>query len=162
MVKSYKPQFVKKGHGDEKGKRKPFIEPITKYMATDLITFRPDTEIITVIETLLQQKISGAPVLNDKNEVIGVIDDKDCMRVLIDSVFNNQPVSNFKVEMYMSNVYKTIRVDADVLDVANEFLKSAFKRLLVVDEKGRLVGQVSRRDILNAIKIMNITTWHKT
>lgn len=161
MVKSYTPKFIKKGNKDDKMKGKPFIEPITKYMATDLITFKPDSDIITVIETLLEKKISGAPVLNEKNEVLGVIDDKDCMRVLIDSVFNNQPIGNAMVEKYMTNIFKAIRIDSDVLDIANEFLTSNFKRFLVIDENGRLVGQVSRRDILNAIKAMNITTWHK-
>jgi len=90
-----------------------------------------------------------------------MIDDKDCLRALSDSVINNQPVSKYKTEMYMDNIYKTMPVSSDVLDVANEFLKSNYKRFLIVDEKGRLIGQVRRRDILRAIKAMNITTWHK-
>jgi predicted transcriptional regulator len=61
----------------------------------------------------------------------------------------------------MDKIYKTMPVSSDVLDIANEFLKSNYKRFLIVDEKGRLIGQVSRRDILKAIKAMNITTWHK-
>jgi len=161
MVKSYKPSFMKAGHSDEKRKGHANIEPVTKYMATDLITFTPETEIIEVIETLLERRISGAPVLNEKKEVIGMIDDKDCLRALSDSVLNNQPVDKCKTKTYMDNIYKTMPVSSDVLDVANEFLKSNFKRFLIVDEQDRLIGQVSRRDILRAIKAMNITTWHK-
>ena len=61
----------------------------------------------------------------------------------------------------MTDVYQTISIDADIVDAANEFLKSNFKRLLVIDDKGRLKGQISRRDILRAIKDINQTNWHK-
>jgi predicted transcriptional regulator len=128
-------------------------------MATDLIVFTPDTEIVEVIETLLEKRISGAPVLNENKEVVGLIDDKDCLRVLIDSVYHNQPISASKVGTYMTDVMKTISYKADVVDVANVFLNTKYKRLLVVDEQDRLVGQVSRRDILRAIKSMHTANW---
>jgi len=156
---NFKPNFEKKETHGEKINRASKYEPVTKYMATDLIVFTPDTDIIEVIETLLDKRISGAPVLNEKKEVIGLIDDKDCLRVLIDTVYHNQPISDSKVSSYMTDVMKTISYEADVVDVANVFLNSKYKRLLVVDEKGRLVGQVSRRDILRAIKTMNTSNW---
>ena len=46
------------------------IDPVTKYMAINLITFTPETEIIEVIDTLLDKRISGAPVLNEKKEAL--------------------------------------------------------------------------------------------
>ncbi len=156
---NFKPNFEKKETHGEKINRVSKYEPVTKYMATDLIVFTPDTDIVEVIEILLGKRISGAPVLNEKKEVVGLIDDKDCLRVLIDTVYHNQPISDSKVGSYMTDVMKTISYEADVVDVANVFLNSKYKRLLVVDEKGRLVGQVSRRDILRAIKSMNTTNW---
>jgi len=135
-------------------------ESVTKYMAKSLITFSPDTEIIHVIDSLLEHRISGAPVLNDQNEIVGVIDDKDCLNTLIDSAYYNQPVSKNKVSNYMTDVFKRINQNSDIVDVANVFMRTNFKRLLVVDDDGKLVGSVSRRDILRAIKEMNITTWH--
>ena len=135
-------------------------DPVTKYMAVDLITFRPDTEIKEAIETLLSKRISGAPVLNENKEVVGLIDDKDCLSVLIDSVYHNQPLSKNTVGHYMSNVMKTININSDIVDVANIFMSTKFKRLVVVDDEGKLKGQVSRRDILRAIKEMNSSTWY--
>ncbi len=132
---------------------------ITKYMVKDLITFRPDTEIDTVINTFLEKGITGAPVLNEKKEIVGLIDDKDCLNVIVQDAYHNQPGGKNTVDAYMTNVMRTISVDADVIDAANIFLRTPFKRLLVVDHDGKLVGQVSRRDILRAIKDMKSTTW---
>jgi predicted transcriptional regulator len=133
--------------------------PVTKYMAKNLITFSPDTEIIKVIDSLLEHRISGAPVLNEKREIVGVIDDKDCLNTLIDSAYYNQPVSKNKVSNYMTDVFKCINQSSDCVDVANLFMRTNFKRLLVVDDDGKLVGSISRRDILRAIKDMEVTTW---
>ena len=108
---------------------------------------------------MLENRITGAPVLNDKNEVVGLIDDKDCLNVLVGSAYYNHPVGNDTVASYMSNEMKTISVHDDIVDVANIFLQTKFKRLLVKDDNGKLVGQISRRDILQAIKDLNMNTW---
>ena len=134
------------------------FESVTKYMATDLVTFTPDDEIGNVMEMLLNKKISGAPVLNDKRELVGMISEQDCLRVVIDSVYYNQPLSKHLVKEYMTTELLTIDVKADVVDVANMFLKHRFRRFPVV-ENGVLRGQVSKRDILRAAKNLKFTTW---
>ncbi len=154
---NFKPKLEKK----EEGKKVKKYEPISKYMAKDLITFTADAEITEVIDTLLKHRISGAPVLNEKEEIIGVIDDKDCLHTLVDSVYHNVPIRKRHVKSYMTDVYKTINIEADIVDAASVFLKSKYKRLLVVDDKGKLKGQISRRDILRAIKEVNRTNWKK-
>ena len=128
-------------------------------MATNLITVTPETEILEVIRTFLDKDITGAPVLNDEKELVGIIDDKDCLRLLIDSVYHNQPIKNTLVESYMTDVMKTINTDANVVDAAKIFLETKYKRLLVVDDKGKLIGQVSRKDILKAIETIYVPKW---
>ena len=158
---NFKPKFERKGQSEGHFSDTSNFESITKYMATDLVTFKPDNEIREVIAILLDRNISGAPVLNEQHEIIGLIDDKDCLRLLIDSVYHNQPITKATVDAYMTTVMKTISVHANVVDVANEFLNSKYKRLLVVDDKGKLVGQISPKDILRAIKTMNVPNWKK-
>lgn len=158
MVKSFKPKLTKKDSADSKGRADQF-EPITKYMATDLITFTPDTDILEVIRTFLKKNISGAPVLNEKKEVVGLIDDKDCLRLLIDGVYHNEPIANIKVESYMTSVMKVIDVSANVVDAAKIFLDTKYKRLLVINEEGKLIGQISRADILKAIDTIYVPKW---
>ena len=145
---------------DSASKDRQFQPPsVTEYMTTDLITFTPDTEVKEVIESLLKNRISGAPVLNDKKEVVGLIDDKDCLNTLVGGAMYNHPVSKDLVSNYMSNVMKTITVHEDILGVANIFLRTPYKRLMVLDDNDKLVGQISRRDVLRAIKEMNTSTW---
>lgn len=132
-------------------------EPVTKHMATDLVTFTPDTPIFEAIRTLLEKRVSGAPVLNKNKELVGLIDDKDCLRVLVDSVYYNMPVSRGTVSRYMSNVMKTISEDANIIDVSDIFATTPYKRLLVIDADGKLKGQISRRDVLRAVQSMTRT-----
>jgi len=139
--------------------RKLNVASVKEYMTKALITFKEDTEINEVIKTLLEKRITGAPVLNDKGEVVGLIDDKDCLNVLFGSAYYNHPVGRETVSNYMSNVMKSISVHEDIMAVANTFLHTPYKRLLVLDDDGKLVGQISRRDILRAIKDLNANTW---
>lgn len=128
------------------------IPSVEKYMTRDLITFKKDTDINVVIKSLLDNRISGAPVLNDSGQVVGLIDDKDCLNVLFGNAYNRIPTTSNTVSNYMSNVMKTISIDQDIMDVASVFISSPYKRLLVMGEDNKLVGQISRRDILRAIK----------
>lgn len=159
MVKSFKPKLTKKDSSGSKDGNDEKFEPITNYMATDLITFTPDTDVMEVIRTFLKNNISGAPVLNDKKEVVGLIDDKDCLRLLVDSVYHNEPIANIKVQSYMTSVMKIIDVNANVVDAAKIFLETKYKRLLVINKEGKLTGQISRHDILKAIETIYVPVW---
>jgi len=132
---------------------------VAEYMTSELITFSPDTEIEAVIDSLLKNRISGAPVLNDKGEVVGMIDDKDCLKMVFGSAYYDLPSGREVVGSYMSDIMKSILDTSDVIDAANIFLQTTYKRLLVMNESGKLVGQISRRDVLRAIDDMNTNTW---
>lgn len=125
---------------------------VEAYMTRDLITFKRDTEINVVIKSLLDNRISGAPVLNDNGQVVGLIDDKDCLKILFGNAYNRLPTTSDTVSSYMSNVMKTISVNQSILDAASVFVSTPYKRLMVMDKNNKLVGQISRRDVLRAIK----------
>ena len=133
-------------------------DPVTKYMAKDLITFRPEQDIYEAIDLMLKHKISGAPVLDASGKLVGLLSEKDCLRVMISSAYHNEPIGIRRVADYMTANVATITPDKDVLDVANMFLSSNYRRFPVV-ENGKLLGQVSRRDILKAAKDMKTANW---
>ncbi len=126
---------------------------VTKFMATKLITFTPDTDINVAIDIILKKKISGAPVLNEKKELVGMLSEVDCLRILLEGPYNKEPEKMTTVADYMSTSVKTITSDKSILDAAYEFVHSGYKRLPVT-ENGELVGQISRVDILGAIQKM--------
>lgn len=135
--------------------------PIREYMATNLITFTPDSNIMEVVNALLEKKITGAPVLNDKREVVGMIDDKTCLKLLVASEYYNSHPAEHTVSNYMDNVMTTVKEDISISEAANIFLETKYKRLIVVDDSGKLAGQISRSDILRAIRDINTISWKK-
>ncbi len=131
---------------------------IDKIMAKDEVTLSPDQPINDAIDILLENKVTGAPVLDMNRRIVGMITEKDCLKVLIDSAYHNMPFSDKTVSNYMSPVVKTVTTEHDLLDLANEFLTTNYRKFPVVYSE-TLVGQVSRRDVLRAIREMNSTTW---
>ena len=121
---------------------------IKDVMATDLITFKPDTPIESAIKSFLENKISGAPVVNEQGDLIGMLSEKDCLGTLFESSYYNNP-SGY-VKDYMSTELITISIYDTLSEVAQKFLDLRFRRFPVL-ENGKLVGQISRRDVLKAV-----------
>ena len=122
---------------------------VSKYMTTKLITFKPDQSVLEVMELLIKNKISGGPVVNEKNELLGIISEGDCMKQIAESGYYNVPMNNVKVEDHMIKDVDTITAGMSIFEVASLFYTSKRKRFPVL-ENGELVGQISRRDVLKA------------
>jgi CBS domain-containing protein len=151
---NFKPVFeTKNTHETE-------YEPIMKYMVplNNMITFGPDQPIQEVIDKIIETKISGAPVVDANRHMVGIISEKDCLRVIVDQAYHNLPANSRKVSDYMTANVKTLSPKTNVVEAAIEFLNSTVRRFPVV-ENGTLIGQVSRRDILRASQNIKATTW---
>jgi CBS domain-containing protein len=158
--KLYMKNFQNRRHDDGSNDSTLKIPLVTEYMTpiSRLITIHENTPVMEVLNTLLDKRITGAPVVNDNGDVVGLIDDKDCLNILLGNAYYNHPVERDTVSEYMTNVMKDITIDNDMVSVANIFLTTPFKRLLVMNN-GKLAGQISRRDVLRAIKDMNSNSW---
>ena len=133
--------------------------PVTDYMTQDVITFHPDQSIADAMDTFLELRISGAPVVDNEGKIIGILSEIDCLKIMVDEAYHNLPHGRINVAKYMSSNVVTIPTTADVLDIASRFLRTHFRRFPVVDHNGKLVGQVSRRDILKATRDLKTSTW---
>lgn len=131
---------------------------VSDYMTRKLITFRPEQPIEEVIETLIKNKISGGPVVNEKNELVGIISEGDCIKHISESKYYNQPMEKENVERHMVQNVETISGDMSIFDAANKFLQSKRRRFPIV-EKGKLVGQISQKDILKATIALKSQNW---
>ncbi len=146
----------KRQEPDQKAGQK--YDSVAKYMAKDLITFTPDQDIVTAIDVMLEKRISGGPVLNEKGEIVGILSEKDCLKIIVDRAYHNQPNQKSKVKDFMTSVVATIDIDKDIVDAANMFLGTNYRRFPVV-ENGILKGQISRRDIMRATREIKGTSW---
>lgn len=124
---------------------------VREYMAKDLIVFKPADDIYAAIDKLVQAEISGAPVVDDDGKLVGIISQKDCLRILANGVFHNAPAG--EVSQYMTEAVMTIDPDMDIFTVVDIFLNTVYRRLPIVENEV-VVGQISRRDILKAIQHM--------
>lgn len=151
---NFKPLFEKKKPND------PNQDPIEKYMVplNHMVTLKPDQGIMEAIATILEKRISGAPVLDEQRHLIGNLSEKDCLRIVEDKVQRNLPVKDKKVSDYMSTNVRTFSPTTTVVDACIEFLNSPIRRYAVV-ENGALVGEISRRDILRMASKMKSSTW---
>jgi len=133
---------------------------VSDYMAKKLITFSPQQSLIETMETLVHNDITGGPVVNEKNELLGMISESDCMKQLSDSRYFNMPMGSETVEKYMSTAVETIDANASIFFAADQFYKSPYKRFPVM-ENGKLIGQISQHDILLAALKLNSQNWGK-
>lgn len=122
---------------------------VRNYMARDLISFRPDTDVLDAIHDLVKHRVAGAPVVDHHGDLIGMLSELDCMKVALDASYYGQrggPVSD-----YMTTDVETIDAETNIVDLAERFVSSRFRRFPVLKD-GRLVGQISRRDVLRALE----------
>lgn len=146
------------GKREEKSIDVMTYESVAKYMATNLFTFSPDQGIDEAIDIMLNKRISGGPVLDERGALVGMLSERDCLKIMVDAAYLNYPVGRGTVADYMSKDIKTIDISKDVLDAANMFLSGSVRRFPVV-ENGKLKGQISRRDIMKAARELKGTTW---
>lgn len=126
---------------------------IKDYMATNLTTFTPDMAISKAIKYLNTHQISGAPVIDERGSLVGMLSEKDCLQVALQSTYYEDWVGGV-VSEYMTTEVATVSDTSSVVDIAEMFLKSSYKRYPVISEGGELVGQISRSDILRALEII--------
>jgi CBS domain-containing protein len=117
-------------------------------MATDVTTFSPDMEILRAMEMLLEKKFSGAPVVDENGRLVGVLSKKDCLKAALNASYHQE--WGGAVADYMSNRVETLDADLDLVAAAERFLASHYRRFPVM-EGGRMIGQISRADLLRAL-----------
>ena len=121
---------------------------IESYMAADPVCLAPEDDIVDAMRLLLEKHFSGAPVVDSEGQLVGVLSKKDCLKIVYNTAYHQD--WGGKVAQYMSRDVEHVEADSSILEVAEKFLASSFRRFPVLRD-GRLVGQISRCDVLRAI-----------
>jgi CBS-domain-containing membrane protein len=113
------------------------------------LTFTQDIDIGTAMREMLRAGLTGAPVVDSEGRLCGMLTEKDCLKALVRQAMDGAPGAS--VRDHMTSSVDSITPTTQLLDITRLFLSRPFRKLPVVDADGRVVGQVSRRDILRAI-----------
>lgn len=111
-------------------------------MTKEVITISSDATLADAIELLMAKEISGMPVINSEEKMIGIISEKD----ILNFAFSGN-LHNTKVAEVMTKDVVSFASDTDVDTIALAIGHNKFRRVPIVDGD-KLVGIVSRRDII--------------
>ena len=122
---------------------------VRDYMDKVVPTLSPETDILEGVDFLLKNHVTGAPVLDAAGNVIGILTEKDCLRLLSTGMEADMPRG--VVRDFMTKEVASVPPDMNVYFLAGHFLKANYRRLPVI-EKGKLVGAITRFDVLRVIQ----------
>jgi CBS domain-containing protein len=119
------------------------MKTIRDVMQPRPIVIRRDDSLHLALERLIESKISGLPVVDDEGQLVGVLTEKDLLKIFyepdahtVESVMTRDPIS--------------MSVDAPLVDVVDCLMANDFRRVFIHDHE-KLVGLISRADLMPAI-----------
>jgi CBS domain-containing protein len=120
---------------------------VRQVMTKRVVTIKASATVDEVFDLLLRHNVSGLPVVNDSDRLVAVISEADLFRLLDTPASQTTPLS----ELWTSDLI-TVRPDDTLPDVIDLFHAHQVRRFPVVDEDGKLIGVVSRRDVIRMIR----------
>lgn len=121
---------------------------VADHMKREVVTLTPTQEINSAVHVLLHHKVSGAPVVDETGTLVGILSEKDCLRAALEASYYRDWGKS--VDAYMARDLVTMDSSLDILAACQRFLDGPYRRFPVT-EAGRLVGIISRTDILRAL-----------
>jgi len=121
---------------------------VKDFMTTNVRKLPLDLNILRAVQILSDDEISGAPVVDEHGRLVGMLTERDCMRVVLDAAYHGMPGG--LVRDYMSTEPESVSPEETLVKLAQLFIERHFRRFPVV-ENGRLIGIISRRDVMRAI-----------
>ena len=122
------------------------------YMITNPIKVREDANLFDTMKIIIDNKVSGVCVKNEDKTLVGVLSEMDCLAAILKATYNEVGVG--LVKEYMTKDVIVAHPSEGIINIAQDMLLKHQRRRPVV-ENGKLVGQVSCRQLLTAVKKFN-------
>lgn len=119
------------------------------YMTTKVVSLSPDMDVMAAMRHFSAHRISGAPVIDERGELVGILTERDCLRSIVVAGYHGEGCCG-EVAEFMTRDVVSVEVATPLLDIAQLFVTTIYRRFPVVDE-GRVVGVISRRDVIRAV-----------
>lgn len=134
---------------------KPHSEPSPKppvakdFMTRSVFTVREDANIYDAIDLVVKKNLTGVPVVDASNRLVGFLSEKDCLPLITaDAYHPSQPAE--EVSRFMTRDVIVVEPDTGLVKVSELFMEHPFKKIPVVEGK-RLVGLVKLQDVMRVI-----------
>ncbi|MEG6521634.1 CBS domain-containing protein [Desulfotomaculum sp. 1211_IL3151] len=142
-------------------------------MSTNVITVKGDTTIKEIAEKLIEEKISGVPVVDEEENLIGIVTEGDLLHKeanprtpryfgILGAVIyfggmeqykeDFKKLAALKASEIMTTKVVTAAKETEVSDLANLMIKHNIKRIPIT-ENDKIIGMVSRADIIKTFKM---------
>jgi len=121
------------------------------YMLLDPVKVKADEDVFEAIHKILSYKVSGICVVDEHNSLLGVLSELDCLKAILSSVYNENPCVG-QVKDFMTTEVISVNMHDSIVDVATDMLEHKHRRRPVIDDEGILIGQVTCRQLLGAVK----------
>ena len=115
-------------------------------MTTEVVAVSKDADIYRAIRMMVENNVTGLPVIDKDRMLVGVVTEKDVLKLLYD--VEDRPG---KVEDFMTRAVVAFDQETDIATVADGLAASHFRRVPILNH-GRLVGIISRKDVIKHIK----------
>jgi len=129
--------------------------PTAEYMMVPrqkLFTLKPKADVFQAVEVLLNRRYSGAPVIDEDENFFGVFSEKTCMSLVIKAAYDSLPTAEVR-GFLNTDQDRLIEPSADLYEIARIFRETPYRRLPVVRD-GKIIGQISRRDVIDDSRIL--------
>jgi CBS domain-containing protein len=116
-------------------------------MTTDVVSVKKETPIYEAMELLINNEITGMPVVDDDMSLVGIITEKDCLRLF----HADEDEKNETVRHFMTKPAVHYKENDSLKSVCDFMMINYFRRVPVTNKKGKVVGILSRPDVIKHI-----------
>jgi CBS domain-containing protein len=120
---------------------------IKDVMTKDVVSVKKETPIYEAMEIMRKKDITGMPVIENDMTLVGVITEKDVLRLF----YADEDEKNKTVGFFMTRPAVSYRENETLRSVCDFMMINYFRRVPVVSKQGKLVGIISRPDLIDYI-----------
>lgn len=124
---------------------------LNNVIKTDFIKLLPQTTVKEALESITENKVNGAPVVDENDKLIGIVVKADLFRFLMEEGhYDTCPL-----EWVMTKKVITATMDEDEIDIAKRIRENSIVSIPVVDEENKVIGMVTLESIVDSIIDLN-------